>query len=171
MKTYRPRMSVVTLALLTTALLATKAHAQVADVVYENGSIYTVNEKKPYAQAVAIKDGKFIKVGSNDDVEPLIGKNTRVIDLCGRTGMPGLIDTHVHIFGGSFTGNKGRGEPAFRQELARDVPGRLRGFIRHGVTTVKSTGDPLSLILELRRKLKNGDLEGPRLLVVGPAAV
>jgi len=67
-----------------------------ADTVYTNGKIYTVNEKQAWVEAVAIKDGKFIKVGSNADVKSLIGKNTEVVDLGGKFAMPGIHDVHVH---------------------------------------------------------------------------
>ena len=75
---------------------------QIADSIYKNGKIYTVNEKQPWAQAVAIKDGKFIAVGSNDDVAANTGENTNVIDLSGKFAMPGLVDTHTHPFDSSF---------------------------------------------------------------------
>ena len=71
--------------------------AEVADVVYTNGKIYTVNEKQPWAEAVAIKDGEFIRVGSNDDVNELTGDTTKIVDLGGKFAMPGFHDTHVHI--------------------------------------------------------------------------
>jgi len=67
-----------------------------ADVVYRNGKIYTVNEAQPWAEAVAIKDGKFLKVGSNADVEAVSGDGTEVVDLDGAFAMPGLIDIHTH---------------------------------------------------------------------------
>jgi predicted amidohydrolase YtcJ len=67
-----------------------------ADTVYNNGKIYTVNEKQPWAEAVAIKDGKFTAVGSAADVKALIGDGTKVIDLKGGFAMPGIHDTHVH---------------------------------------------------------------------------
>jgi len=70
--------------------------ASSADTVYKNGKIYTVNEKNPWAAAVAIKNGKFIKVGSNADVEKFVGKDTKVIDLGGKFAMPGIHDVHVH---------------------------------------------------------------------------
>jgi len=74
----------------------TKAKAQSADTVYTNGKIYTVDEKQPWAEAVAIKDGKFLVVGSNADVEAVTGDGTKVIDLGGKFAMPGIHDTHVH---------------------------------------------------------------------------
>jgi len=74
----------------------TKAKAPPADTVYTNGKIYTVNEKQPWAEAVAIKDGKFLIVGSNADAEAVTGENTEVVDLGGKFAMPGIHDTHVH---------------------------------------------------------------------------
>ncbi|MEE9575914.1 MAG: hypothetical protein V3W35_00780, partial [Gemmatimonadota bacterium] len=69
---------------------------EVADVVYTNGRIYTVNEAQPWAEAVAIKDGKFIVVGSQADAEAVTGDGTDVVDLGGAFAMPGLIDIHTH---------------------------------------------------------------------------
>lgn len=68
----------------------------VADTVYTNGKIYTVNEAQPWAQAVAIKDGKFLVVGSIADIEAVTGENTEVVDLGGAFAMPGIGDTHIH---------------------------------------------------------------------------
>ena len=70
--------------------------AVVADTVYTNGRIYTVDEARPWAEAVAIKDGKFLVVGSNADVEAVTGDGTEVIDLAGGFAMPGIGDTHIH---------------------------------------------------------------------------
>ena len=69
-----------------------------ADTVYTNGTIYTVNEAQPWAEAVAIKDGKLTVVGSNADVEAVTGKGTEVVDLAGRFVMPGVLDLHSHPF-------------------------------------------------------------------------
>ena len=88
-------------ALLGVITVCSTANAQKADTVYTNGKIYTVNEKQPWAEAVAIQDGKFIKVGSVDNMKPLIGDRTEVIDLGGKMAMPGLIDVHNHATGAS----------------------------------------------------------------------
>jgi predicted amidohydrolase YtcJ len=68
-----------------------------ADTVYTNGRIYTVNQGQPWAEAVAIRDGKFIAVGSATEVEAETGDGTEVIDLKGAFAMPGLHDIHLHI--------------------------------------------------------------------------
>ncbi len=67
-----------------------------ASVVYKNGKIYTVNESKPWAEAVAVKDGKFLQVGSDADMDTLAGSNTKVVDLGGKFVMPGVHDAHIH---------------------------------------------------------------------------
>ena len=67
-----------------------------ADIVFTNGKIYTVDNTNPFAEAVAIKDGKFLEVGSAGDIEKYVGEQTRVVDLGGAFAMPGFIDDHVH---------------------------------------------------------------------------
>ena len=68
----------------------------VADTVYTNGKIYTVDEAQPWAEAVAIKDGRFLVVGSNSDIEATTGADTNVVDLNGSFAMPGIGDSHIH---------------------------------------------------------------------------
>jgi len=70
--------------------------AVTADVVYTNGKIYTVNEDQPWAEAVAIKDGKYLVVGSATDAAAVTGENTEIVDLNGAYAMPGIGDTHIH---------------------------------------------------------------------------
>lgn len=67
-----------------------------ADIVYTNGKIYTVNERLPWAEAVAIKDGEFIAVGSADEIAAVTGSATEVVDLAGAFVMPGIGDVHIH---------------------------------------------------------------------------
>ena len=69
-----------------------------ADTVYLNGKIYTVNESQPWADALAIKDGRLIAVGSEEDMKSFTASNTEVVDLRGQFVMPGLIDSHTHPF-------------------------------------------------------------------------
>ena len=73
--------------------LAVKAPA---DLVLRGGKIVTVDGDFSIREAVAIKDGRFLAVGTDRDVRPLIAPGTRVIDLAGRTVIPGLIDSHIH---------------------------------------------------------------------------
>jgi predicted amidohydrolase YtcJ len=74
-------------------------NAETADIVFKNGNIYTVNERKPRAEAIAVKSGKIIFVGSNKDAKAYEGNATRVIDLKGNTVVPGMTDSHYHLSG------------------------------------------------------------------------
>src|SRR5438093_10038499 len=67
-----------------------------ADLVLRNGKIITVDRDFSIKQAVAIRDGRFVAIGSDRDVRVLTARRTRVIDLGGRTVIPGLIDSHIH---------------------------------------------------------------------------
>ena len=68
-----------------------------ADLVLLNAIVRTMNPHQPVAQAVAIRKNKIVKIGTNETVRQLIGKSTKVINLNGKTVIPGLIDTHVHV--------------------------------------------------------------------------
>jgi len=70
-----------------------------ADIALINGNIITIDRSNPHAQAVAIKNNNVIKVGANREIKPLIKENTEVINLKGKTVLPGFIDTHVHMAG------------------------------------------------------------------------
>jgi predicted amidohydrolase YtcJ len=67
-----------------------------AELVLLNAQVLTVDDRFREAAALAVRDGRFVAVGSNEDVRPHMGSGTRVIDGRGRTVVPGLIDTHVH---------------------------------------------------------------------------
>jgi predicted amidohydrolase YtcJ len=70
--------------------------ARFADSVYHTGKIYTLNPAKPWAQAVAIRNGEITFVGSDDSVRARIGPATKVYDLKGRMMLPGFQDAHIH---------------------------------------------------------------------------
>ena len=69
-----------------------------ADSVYHNGKVLTVDERFSVAQALAVRDGKIMAVGSNAEILNLVGPKTRRLDLKGKTILPGFIDTHSHLF-------------------------------------------------------------------------
>lgn len=70
-----------------------------ADLILTNGVVYTADDKRPIAQAVAVRDGKIVVVGVAADVRKVAGSSTRVIDLQGKTVLPGMTDSHCHIIG------------------------------------------------------------------------
>lgn len=56
-----------------------------------------MKQSQPYAEAIAIKDDKIVQVGTNEEIDSWIGKNTKVISLKGKTVVPGFTDTHIHV--------------------------------------------------------------------------
>ncbi len=74
-----------------------------ADVVYQNGFVYTVDGLMTQVEAFAIKGGKFVAVGSNDDMAAFTGPSTKVVDLKGKMAMPALADSHIHALRGALT--------------------------------------------------------------------
>src|SRR5437667_807076 len=75
------------------------AGAETAETIFINGNIYTVNENQPSAQAIAVKNDRIIFVGANADGEKFRVGKTHIVDLAGKTVMPGFSDSHCHIFG------------------------------------------------------------------------
>lgn len=73
--------------------------SQTADLIFTNGNVYTVTEKRPHAQAIAVKGDRIVFVGTNAAAKRFQGKNTRVVDLRGATVVPGLADAHAHFSG------------------------------------------------------------------------
>ena len=67
------------------------------DLVLLDGNVLCMDAARTTAQAVAIKDKKIITVGSSEDISSLVGKNTEVINLSGRTVVPGFTDGHAHV--------------------------------------------------------------------------
>ena len=67
-----------------------------ADLIIKNARIYTMDENYPLAESVAVTGNRILAVGSNDDLEPLAGLNTTIIDGTGMTVTPGFIDAHSH---------------------------------------------------------------------------
>ena len=66
------------------------------ETVYTNGYIYTVNPDQPTAEALAVRDGEIIAVGSDEEVQAQVSERARVVDLDGRMLMPGIHDMHAH---------------------------------------------------------------------------
>lgn len=82
---------------------ATKEPEEHADLILNNGKIAIMDATQMSTEAIAIKDGRIMKYGTSDTLEYLIGDKTQVIDLHGRTVIPGLNDSHLHLTrGGRF---------------------------------------------------------------------
>ncbi len=93
-------MRALTLILSTAALVACSAPADHADLIFHNGNIITVDSADRVAQAVAVRDGRILAVGTDAAIDSLAGPSTERIDLAGMTMTPGLLDAHAHFAGG-----------------------------------------------------------------------
>ncbi len=92
-------MRILTLLFLSLLFFSCQQNQSAPDTILLNGNIYTVDEKMPQAQALAIKDGLILQVGTNEEIEKLKGDKTQVIDLQGQFTMPGFIEGHGHFSG------------------------------------------------------------------------
>jgi predicted amidohydrolase YtcJ len=97
MRVAKENSSRILLSILCAFSAAGAATSEDVDLLLINGNVYTVNEKQPHAEAVAVKDKRIVFVGSNTDAKKIHTK--RVVDLAGKTVVPGLTDSHCHIFG------------------------------------------------------------------------
>lgn len=82
---------------LSTFPIPSSAAAEIADSVYINGTIYTMDEDQPSVSALAVKGQKLIYVGNDAAAKNYIGNNTKVVDLKGKTVLPGLLEGHMHL--------------------------------------------------------------------------
>src|SRR4051812_220409 len=83
-------------AIIVTMAVVHPAAAQQADTILVNGKIVTVDRASSVREALAIRGGRIVAVGTNAELRRLAGSTTRVVDLQGRTVIPGLIDSHMH---------------------------------------------------------------------------
>ncbi|HKF59503.1 MAG TPA: amidohydrolase, partial [Blastocatellia bacterium] len=89
----------ISLLLAVLILPAGSSNQEAADVIFVNGNVYTVNDRQPKAEAIAVKGERIVFVGSSSAARALAGKNTRVVDLGGKTVLPGMTDSHYHLIG------------------------------------------------------------------------
>ena len=96
-RTARSLAGVLTLVVLALLPASASAQAQTADLVFLNGTVYTADAARPQAQAVAVRDGRIVFVGSTREARAMAGTSTRVVDLEGKAMIPGMIDSHGHV--------------------------------------------------------------------------
>ena len=109
------------------------------DIAFKNGSVITVNAKDEIAQAVGVKGNKIVFVGTNEEIDQLIDEKTQVIDLKGRTLMPGINDSHYHPILNGMIGtdlDSAMVDTGFAR--AKDIPSVLA--ILKAVTDTKAPG-------------------------------
>ena len=141
-KAFRASLSAFRIVLLGWMVLSASwlaAQQKSADLIFHNGKVLTVDARFSVAQAVAVVGNEITAVGGDQDVMKLASPNTTVIDLKGRTVIPGLIDTHRHIFAANYDGT-------MTPEKMRQYPVDWRA--------VKTTGDVLNQVKGLMDKYK-----------------
>jgi hypothetical protein len=144
-----------------------------ADLVLENGVVYTLDAQRPKAQAVAIAGGAILGVGANEDIRRLVGPTTRVIDLAGAMVIPGFHESHAHLLSVGLAkmsvdlvGTKSYSEVVERVaatvktrkpgewilgrgwhegKWAEAAPGAVRGFPTHTALSAVSPDNPVVL--------------------------
>jgi imidazolonepropionase-like amidohydrolase len=127
------------------------------DLVIRRAHVFDGHEPRAGLYDVAVNGGEIAAVSA----EPLSGR--KEVDAAESWVMPGLIDTHLHIYDIVAVS-----DPESMQSFEEiELPGRLELFLQHGITTIKSVGDPTGGILDTRAKIAAGTLPGPRLLATG----
>jgi len=112
--------------------------------------------------SVLVKDGKIIEVFKSDDRLPSSGSVSEV-QAAGKTLLPGLIDTDVHLSGPGGIPNASSGRQAMQNPFRN-----LSAYLYTGVTAVRSVGDPVRSTVELKNTVESGERLGPELFLAGP---
>ncbi|MBT1443926.1 amidohydrolase [Shewanella sp. JM162201] len=94
----KPSLIAVAIAFTAFGAGATSPAKPMADLIYVGGDIVTVNDAQPEVEALAVKNGKILALGSKDEVMRLKSADTEVVDLAGKTLIPGFMDGHGHVF-------------------------------------------------------------------------
>ena len=147
--------------------------AEAADLVLKNAVVHTVDARRPRAEAVAVRGNRIVAVGSTADVQAFVGPRTRVLDLAGRTVVPGFDDSHAHMLGIGFArldvdlvgtrsyaevvervakavktrrpGEWVRGRGWHEGKWDAPAPGAVRGFPTHDALSAVSPDNPVVL--------------------------
>ena len=98
-----------------------------ADTVYVNGKVITVDKAFTIAQAIAVKDGRFVGVGTSDEMRRHAGPNTKVVDLGGKAVIPGLMDSHSHMNAAGLAETRA---PMFRAKTVAEAQASIAEFIK-----------------------------------------
>lgn len=99
-------------------------------IILKNGKIFTADEKNPWAEMIAIRDGFFEKVGENSEAGSLLEAGTKVIDLKGRTVLPGFIDSHTHIGLSVMMGGEDDSMPIWDCKSKAEILSKLRSYVK-----------------------------------------
>ena len=126
----RSLKALISLMALSVVAACASLSAPSVDTVYVNGKVITADKSFTIAQAVAVKDGKFVGVGTSDEMRRYASPTTRLVDLKGRAVVPGLMDSHTHMIG---AGERAY-HPGYYAAFVRDPDGNNIEAVFHGET-------------------------------------
>lgn len=109
---------------------------------------------------MVISDGRIVSVSPG---QPAVDARVE-IDAAEMTVLPGLTETHIHLMSGS----RADSAEALDQWMDENIATRLRAYLENGFTTIMALGDYIPAIVEIRQKVEDGELAGPRVLATGP---
>ena len=92
-------LKAILLVFIATMIMQSCSTEEVADTIYTNGNIYTADANDSKVEALAVKDGMIMAIGSKAEILKLEGSNTKTIDLSSKTMTPGFIESHGHLMG------------------------------------------------------------------------
>lgn len=139
------------------------ASAQEPTLVIENGRVIVGDGTVLESGTIVVSGDRIVSVGTEPEASPGAVR----IDATGRTVLPGLIDTHVHVTMERLF-EQPRSDEAMLTFVREGVPDRLRAYIEAGITTVMSPGEFWPFIEDVRRRIESGELVGPRMRTAGP---
>ncbi len=133
---------VLVLVILNAGISAPAFAEEIADAIYHNGRIITINDTQPAAEAVAVRDGKILAVGADEDVLNSKGDATELIDLGGRTMLPGFVDAHGHVMGGGLQALSANllAPPDGEVKDIASLQGTLQEWMKENAEAVKKIG-------------------------------
>ena len=136
------------------ATLGTAHESPAQNLVITNARIIVGNGQVIEHGSIVVRDGRIATVVSGE--APRAPGGTETIDASGFTVMPGFIDDHRHLIG--------RADNFFEDRAKKE----MMELLESGVTTVQSGGDPFPAIVQLKQKIQNGEIKGPRIVAPGP---
>ena len=129
-----------------TAIPSPTKQLSLADIIFYNGTLLTMEPNQPTAQAIAIQGEMIIAVGTDDEILTLSGPETQIIDLQGQTIMPGFVDAHDHVF-----------NDAGKKDMSMEQSQQMA--LEYGITTLANMYNPPDVLDEMRAFQQAGKLK------------
>lgn len=159
----RSRMRIRAASLLALALVGSTTWSEEATLVLEHGRVIVGDGTVLERAAVVVAGDRIVSIAQ----EPVEAAGARRIDVSGKTVLPGLIDTHVHLTMEHLF-EQPRDDATIEEFITERLPERLRAFLEAGITTVMSPGEYWPFILDVREAVRSGATVGPRIFTAGP---